>query len=348
MSLERIKNELQNHGYEKALAIQAEKDDVTAQLYLGICYKYGIQRPKNLIEAIRLFTLAAEAGNITAECCLGISYLDESDLRVRNKDKALELLHSAANKGDEDAQAFLGVIYNNGLTDVAKDITKAIHFLKMGVAQNNLICKVNLASIHIMRRFDGFPQDQKEGFTLAKSAADQGEPLAMSLLGNCYRDGFGVPIDAKEASKWYSLSIQNGNDVGGYLWNLFECHPDVPEIIYRAAKGCASIEAKQSLNQLAIQQPHIFDDLAVADSLADLKGILSTESFHIVEKRRNDYALTIKNELSSYTPLSQDIHPEVISHLLPSSDVVSFFKRQPHDLEKNQFAQNKSLEIKLK
>ena len=316
MSLTRIKNELRNHGDMKALALQAEKGDVTAQLYLGICYKFGIQRPIDSTEAIRLLTRAAESGNTLAECCLGICYLEMGDLRYI--DQGLQLLNAAAEKGDEDAQVFLGFLYLYDYSPVPKDISKAVYFLEMAASQNNLFCKMVLADIHLMPGSDGSLQDQKEICNVS---------------------------DARETAKWYGLAIENGfDDASRHLWSLFERYPTDPEIMYRAAMGCDSIEAKQAVNNLAIKQPDIFDELAVADSLSDLKEILSPDSFHIVEKRRQHYALAIKNELSVCTPLPQDLYPGVIENLLPASDVMSFFKKPSQNRDQNQGGQRESLE----
>ncbi len=335
MSLERIKYELKNNYDVTALEMDAQKGDVTAQVYLGICYVSGIKRPKNLMEGIRLFKLAVESGNALAEFCLGSCYVFEPNLKD-HRIKGFDLLYSAAKKGNGDALVILGMSYFRGLPDVPKDIRKAVIFLKVSSTQNNLQAKNVLGYIY-MAGCDGFPKDEMKGFGLIKSAAEQGDPLAMRQVGLCYDEGFKeLPSNPQEASKWYSLAIQNGyTNAIRDLYTLFEKNDANPEIIYRTAKLCAAPKAIKALSMLAIQKPNIFNELAVADSLSDLKSMLSPECLAIVEKRRKEYALSIKNKLSS-TPIVQAIYPEIISYLLPSSDVSLFFKRQSQRSDKNQ------------
>ena len=41
-------------------------------------------------------------------------------------------------------------------------------------------------------------------------AAEQGDTLAMGMIGIMYRDGIGVPLDCAEASKWFRKSAEQG------------------------------------------------------------------------------------------------------------------------------------------
>ena len=56
-----------------------------------------------------------------------------------------------------------------------------------------------------------------------KRASEQGDPVAMTLLGELYSNGYGVPKDEKKANAWFSLAadrvwpgrLEPGRGLGG-------------------------------------------------------------------------------------------------------------------------------------
>jgi hypothetical protein len=57
-----------------------------------------------------------------------------------------------------------------------------------------------------------------EAYEIAKAFADKGDLKAMAMLGAMYQSGRGVPEDAKEAAKWYTMAADKGHD--GALFSL--------------------------------------------------------------------------------------------------------------------------------
>ncbi len=86
----------------------------------------------------------------------------------------LQSLIDNANKGDADAQFWLGTMYYDG---------------------------------------KGVPQDYKEAVKWFTMAAEQGHAYAQLYLGRIHYNGDGVPQDYTEAYKWVLLAQMNGEDV---------------------------------------------------------------------------------------------------------------------------------------
>ena len=49
-------------------------------------------------------------------------------------------------------------------------------------------------------------KDYRQAVTWSRKAADLGEPLGQSLLGDCYLEGVGIEQDLEEGVKWLSAA----------------------------------------------------------------------------------------------------------------------------------------------
>jgi hypothetical protein len=64
------------------------------------------------------------------------------------------------------------------------------------------------------RHGQGTVCDMREAIRLYQMAATQGEFLAQIELGRMYARGEDVPVNAIEASRWYSLALRQADAVG--------------------------------------------------------------------------------------------------------------------------------------
>jgi localization factor PodJL len=64
------------------------------------------------------------------------------------------------------------------------------------------------------------PMGVAESFPEWKRKAEQGDATGQLFLGHLYAEGEGVPMDAVEAYKWYSLSMDGGNAEAAGLRDL--------------------------------------------------------------------------------------------------------------------------------
>ncbi len=60
----------------KSLTAKAESGDAEAQYCLGYCYQTGEAVPRNMVEAVRWYTLAAMQGYMPAQHNLGVIYMN--------------------------------------------------------------------------------------------------------------------------------------------------------------------------------------------------------------------------------------------------------------------------------
>jgi TPR repeat protein len=87
-------------------------------------YNRGDGVPQHLVEAAKLFRLAAEQGNTKAQHNLGIFYIDGRGVPV-DYTEAIKWLERAANQGQPESQYNLGMIYLNG-EGVSRDFRRSM------------------------------------------------------------------------------------------------------------------------------------------------------------------------------------------------------------------------------
>lgn len=132
-----------DNAKKRTLEVTAKQGDAVAQYELGVIYSIE----ENYDEAVRLFRLAADQGNLLALHRLGTSYYWGHGVPQDYKE-ASRLFRVAANQGVASAQYMLAISYQDG---------------------------------------KGVPQDQKEYMRYLGLAADQGSSTAFHQLGNEYR-----------------------------------------------------------------------------------------------------------------------------------------------------------------
>src|SRR5262249_2351011 len=76
----------------------------------------------------------------------------------------------------------------------------------------------------------GVPLDFKEAVKWFRKAADQGYANAQYNLGVAYFEGSGVPQDFKEAVKWFRKAADQGNDEAQFnLAVMYDTGQDLPQ-----------------------------------------------------------------------------------------------------------------------
>ena len=151
-------------------AVEVPAPSAVAYFNLAQFYAFGRGTPKDSIEAVRLYKIAAEMGNIVAQYNLGVC-LQRGDGTPCNPVGAFTWLKRAADAGYADAQ-----------------------------------CQVGRA----LRTGHGVEEDKTLGVVFYRRAADQGDADSMCNLGICYHDGAGVPRDPSLAVLWLKRAIDSG------------------------------------------------------------------------------------------------------------------------------------------
>ena len=134
---------------------------------------------------------------------------------------ALEPIRLFAEKGNADAQYYLGAKYNSG-QGVPQDFVEAAKWYRLAANQGLAQAQSDLGDLY--KSGLGLTQDFTEAAKWYRLAAGQGNAYAQYLLGFMYKDGYGVPQDYVQAYQWVNLA-----DISGYL----------------AAKGLSDVLSKQ-------------------------------------------------------------------------------------------------------
>ena len=128
----------------------------------------------------------------------GVAAYNRNDYKT-----ALAMFTKAANKGDAEAQAELGVMYADG-RGVPQDYSQAVAWSRKAADQGLARAQQNLGWAYFSGQ--GVPQDYRQAARWYRKAADQGLVKAQGMLGAMYADGQGVTQDYVEAHKWSNLS----------------------------------------------------------------------------------------------------------------------------------------------
>ena len=113
-----------------------------------------------------------------------------------------------ANRGDAEAQTYLGFLYDNG-RGVPQDYARAQQWWEQAAAQGNAWAQFNLGVLYDNGR--GVPQDYAKARQWYEQAAARGNAWAQTGLGFLYAKGQGVPQDYAKARQWWEQAEAQGN-----------------------------------------------------------------------------------------------------------------------------------------
>jgi len=175
---------------------------------LGIQYFCGEGGVKqDYAAAVKFFEMAAEQGQVKAQCQLGVCYKRGYGVE-QNYGKAVKYYQMAASQGHVRAQHNLGVCYKRGL-GVEQDFSKAAKYYKMAADGGYLHAQFNLGVCYCQGC--GVDQDFERAVWYYQMAADQGHVIAQYDLAICYERGCGVKQDYFIANKYYQMAASQGH-----------------------------------------------------------------------------------------------------------------------------------------
>ena len=212
-----------------------------AQNTLGVAFQEGgLGLKKDIFEALRLYKLAADAGEASALCNLGMLYQEgngvERDLAMaerlyrraiaagnvasernlawqlweKNTKEAVSLMESAASKGDLSAMSWLGFCLVRG-DKMPKDVDRGMRMLESAGLQGkaeawSLLGDLHSAGEHLQR-------DYNLAFSCYERAAQGGCSEAYRIISEYYASGLGCPQDNRKAMEALQTSIELGNEL---------------------------------------------------------------------------------------------------------------------------------------
>jgi hypothetical protein len=202
----------------------------------------------NPVEAVRLFRLAAEQGNVAGQTALGVAYQYGNGVEKDAREAAMWYL-KAAEQGDAVAQVDAGISYERG-EGVRKDKAAAETWYKKASEQGNAIGSFQLGWLYLAKPGPGRtdPLGTLVALKYLKLSAEQGYPVAAFVLGEVFSYKlfpYHVEKDNLEACTWYAVASHL--DKQGQ-WELEQPAPvaqlrkDLPGRMEKIRKGLAGTQ----------------------------------------------------------------------------------------------------------
>ena len=218
----------------------AESGVPASQNTLGCMYRDGTSVERNLELAIYWFEEAVKRDNDEAK--INLADMIVSGVKTDDRERALDLYMSAAQKGNRDARAKLSRLLTKERADVGKELiddfkkllltenpqlyyeygdllmktawnnedrTEALEWFQRSADGGNVNAMYQIAIIY--RDGNGPKRDSIKHVEWLKKAAENGHAQSQLMLGNMYRDGVKVESDESEAFKWYRMAAENNN-----------------------------------------------------------------------------------------------------------------------------------------
>ncbi|MDE7136205.1 MAG: sel1 repeat family protein, partial [Muribaculaceae bacterium] len=135
----------------------------------------------------------------------------------QNYTEAVKLYRMAAEHGNSSAQSELGWMYHNGY-GVPQDYSEAVKWYRKGAEQGNAMAQNNLGSMYYNGY--GVAQNYTEALKWYRKAAEQGNARAMDFLGWMYENGYGVTKSSSLARRWYEMTLERDPDYAPAWYSL--------------------------------------------------------------------------------------------------------------------------------
>jgi hypothetical protein len=197
------KNELAFKIFSQA----AETGNVDAMMYMGVMYGDGRGVSRNYGLALNWFLKAAEAGNGQAMCNVGVLYFQGVGL-PKNYTEAMRWFVKSSTTGNSEAIFNVGVMLRDG-QGVAANADEALKwFLK---ADLGYPAATNAIGV-LYQQGKAVERDYTQAMDYYKRAAERGNVPAMYNIGVLYEGGLGVMRSREQAIVWYKKAAEAKSD----------------------------------------------------------------------------------------------------------------------------------------
>ncbi|MDE7335987.1 MAG: hypothetical protein K2N10_06720, partial [Muribaculaceae bacterium] len=134
---------------------------------------------------------------------------------VQDEEEGMTLMMTAAEKGAARAQCYIGLMYRDGSSTLARDPEKSLYWIKKSADQGNEIAIEEMG----YKYYEGFgvEQDYAQALKWLTLAAKKGKSSAYSTVGIMYRDGLGVDPDLASAEENFKKGAAAGNSYSAFL-----------------------------------------------------------------------------------------------------------------------------------
>lgn len=126
----------------------------------------------------------------------------------RQFDQALPCLEKAANAGNTDAQAMMGVLYFRG-NGVKQNDSEAARWFEKAARAGNPDAQTFMGVMNLEGR--GVPKNERQALVWFEKAARAGETNAQNYLATAYMKGQGTTPDTAKARQWLRKAADQGD-----------------------------------------------------------------------------------------------------------------------------------------
>ncbi len=237
----------------KWFRLAAAQNLATAQYNLGRCLSGGEIMMKDYMEAVKWFRKAANQNLAAAQCELGVCYFFGNGV-TKSYDEAVKLYRMAANQGNAQAQFHLGNCYYSG-QGTKKNFAEAAKWSRMSAEQNYAPAQYNIGCCYF--EGEGVKKDYEEAVKWFYKAAVQNHAKSQSNLGSCLVKGNGVVKDEIEAYRWYLLATAQGDEFAKKGMSALENRLTRGQIAegQRLARNFKPLEALESNVPISSNEP---------------------------------------------------------------------------------------------
>lgn len=228
----------------------AERGENWARFNLGLAYHLGQEVPRNPVEAVKWYQLAASDGYAPAQANLGYCYETGFGVEI-NPAQAVSWYQLSAVQGNAFAQYNLAKKYLSG-PGVALNPKEAEKWFRSAASQNFVPAFFSLGQI-FANEFSG-NTNYSEAIKWFRLGAEQNYAPAQHAIGYLYFSGKGVQTNYVEATKWFTMAAsQNFPDSDYNLGYCFENGLGKPQNLitavnhYRTAAEAGHPQAQYSL-----------------------------------------------------------------------------------------------------
>lgn len=205
-------------GYPKDLneavkwySLAADNGDFTGIDQMGYYYSVGEGVPLDKNKALAYFKKAAENNYPHAMCNYGVMF-ENGWGTDKNPQTAVKWYEKGASRGETFCQSALGkmYLYGNGIPKSGKN---AVKYLEQAAKSGNVEAMTDLAYLY-GESVTEIPINYEKARIWYTKAAERGHAVAMNNLGVLYDNGRGVKKDRAEGCKWFTKAAEAGSDKG--------------------------------------------------------------------------------------------------------------------------------------
>jgi len=149
----------------------------------------------------------AESGNPFAEFLEG----KRQEHNLKNKWKAFEWYHRAAEHGHTVSKWALAELYRKSSTGKERNVLKARDLYLEAAEEGHCTAQTSLGIMYMQAPCSGIEMDYKTAAMYFRKAAEQGDDHGQFCLAWMYQTGSGVPKDFLAAAFWYGRAADQGH-----------------------------------------------------------------------------------------------------------------------------------------